>query len=97
MTQPELRFTIHGIPDYSEQLNRMEQMMASEAEQITALNAKVDDLIADVRAAVELLQAERDNFGEPGQAAFDALAAKLEAFDAEVGDADGSDTPPPVE
>lgn len=71
--------------------------MASEVEQLTALSAKVDDLIADVRAAVELLEADRANFSEPGQEAFDALAAKVAAFDAEVGDADGSDTPPPVE
>lgn len=68
--------------------------MASEAEQITALSAKVDDLIADVRAAVELLEADRANFSEPGQEAFDALAAKLDSFDQEIGDADGSDTPP---
>ena len=97
MTLPELRYTIHGIPDYTEQLNRLESMMANEAEQINALSAKVDDLVSDVRAALEILRAERDNLGEAGQAAFDELAAKVDAFDTEIGDADGSDTPPPVE
>lgn len=76
-------------------LTRMEEAMATEAEQINALSAKVDDLIADVRAALAALEADRDNLGEAGQAALDALSDKLAAFDAEVGDADGSDTPEP--
>jgi len=75
-------------------LNALEDHMATEAEQITALTAKVDDVVADVRAALAILVAERDNLGPDGQAALDALTAKVEAFDTEVGDADGSDTPP---
>lgn len=74
--------------------NLLEVHMATEAEQIAALDAKVDDLIADVRAALAILEAERDNLGAEGQAALDALNAKVDAFDAEVGDADGSDTIP---
>jgi len=76
-------------------LNRMEAHMANEAEQITALSAKVDDVISDVRAALAILTAERDNLGAEGQAALDALSAKVDAFDAEVGDADGSDAVAP--
>ena len=76
-------------------LNRMEAHMANEAEQITALSAKVDDVISDVRAALAILTAERDNLGAEGQAALDALSAKVDAFDAEVGDADGSDVVAP--
>lgn len=81
-------------------LTRMEAHMANEAEQIEAVSAKLDDVIADVRAALAILTAERDNLGAEGQAALDTLTAKVDAFDAEVGDADGSDTPPvdpPVE
>lgn len=74
-------------------LEQLETKMANEAEQINALSAKVDDLVADVRAALDILRAERDNFGTEGQAAFDSLVAKVDAFDAEVGDADSSDTP----
>src|SRR5688572_11944198 len=97
MTTPETHLHFH-FPDHTEQLNRMEQLMATEAEQINALTVKVDDLVADVRAALAALEAERENLGADGQAALDALTAKVEAFDAEVGDADGSDTPPePVE
>lgn len=73
---------------------RMEEFMATAAEQLNALSAKLDDLIADVRAALEALAAERENLTPAGQAALDALTAKVDAFDAEVGDADGSDTPP---
>jgi hypothetical protein len=94
MTAPETHLHFH-FPDHTEQLNRMEQMMATEAEQIGALTTKVDDLVADVRAALEALEAERDNLGAEGQAALDTLTAKVEAFDAEIGDADGSDVPEP--
>jgi hypothetical protein len=95
---PELRLIIDGIPDYSAQLDRLEALMANEAEQLGALSTKLDDLIGDVRAALDILRAERDNLGVDGQAALDALTAKVDAFDAEIGDADGSDTPPePVE
>jgi uncharacterized coiled-coil protein SlyX len=74
--------------------DHLEELMATEAEQITALSTKLDDVIADVRAALAILTAERDNLGTEGQAALDSLSAKLAAFDTEIGDADGSDTPP---
>lgn len=76
-------------------LVRMEENMATEAEQLAALSDSVDDLIADVRAALAILVADQANFSPAGQAAFDTLTAKVAAFDAEVGDADGSDTPAP--
>lgn len=75
---------------------RLEDHMATETEQINALSGKLDDLITDVRAALAALTAERDNLGTDGQAALDTLVAKVDAFDAEVGDADGSDTPQPT-
>lgn len=79
---------------------KVEQHMSQETDAFDALNSKVDDLIADVRAALAALTAAEGNLTVEGQAAVDALNAKLDAFDAEVGDADGSDTPPaepPVE
>lgn len=76
------------------QLNRMETRMTAESDAIDAVTAKVDDLVADVRAALAILTTERDSLGAEGQAALDTLNAKVDAFDAEVGDADGSDTPP---
>jgi hypothetical protein len=79
-----------------EEIHTLEELMATEAELITALTVKVDDLIADVRAALAALEADRDNLGPAGQAALDVLTAKIDAFDAEVGDADGSDTPVPT-
>lgn len=69
--------------------------MATAAEQLNTLSGKVDDLVADVRAALEQLEADRENLSEAGQAALDTLVAKIDAFDAEIGDADGSDTPDP--
>lgn len=75
----------------------LEALMATAAEQLTALSAKVDDVIADVRAALDILRADRENLSASGQEALDALVAKVDAFDAEIGDADGSDTPTPAE
>lgn len=101
MATGELHIHAHldGLVALAAGIQRLENLMATEAEQLNAMSAKVDDLVADVRAALEILRAERDNLGPDGQAAFDALDAKLAAFDAEIGDADGSDTPPaePVE
>ncbi|WP_147457244.1 hypothetical protein [Micromonospora pisi] len=68
--------------------------MATAAEQINELSTKLDDLIADVRAALATLTEERENLTETGQAALDSLNAKVAAFDAEIGDADGSENPP---
>lgn len=97
----ELHIHVHldGLVELAASVQRMENTMANEAEQINTLSGKVDDLIADVRALVGILTADRENLGPDGQAALDALSAKVDAFDAEVGDADGSDTPPaePVE
>lgn len=88
-------------------LTHLEQLMATATEAIAALTAQADanstallDLVADVRALIALLSAEQQLTPET-QAAADALAAKLAgdagvigALDTEVGDADGSDTPP---
>ncbi|MEU7978232.1 hypothetical protein AB0B63_06840 [Micromonospora sp. NPDC049081] len=76
-----------------QQLDRMEQTMATAAEQLNTLTTKVDDVMADVRAALDTLRQDRENLSDAGQAAFDNLSAKVDAFDTEIGDADGSDTP----
>lgn len=70
---------------------RMERLMTA-TQQLTDLTVKVDDLIADVRAALATIG--QDELSPDAQAALDGLVAKVQAFDSEVGDADGSDTPP---
>lgn len=84
---------IKALREIPSLLNRLEFMMATAKEQLDNLSVKVDDLVADVRAAREALEADRDNLSDEGQEALDTLSAKLDAFDAEVGDADGSDVP----
>ncbi|MEU8334818.1 hypothetical protein [Micromonospora tulbaghiae] len=79
--------------DTSDTLTRLETAMATAAEQLNTLSTKVDDLVSDVRAALDILRSERDNFSPDAQTAFDQLDQKVAAFDAEIGDADGSDTP----
>ncbi len=88
-------------------INRLENLMATAAEQITALADKIStqgavivDIAADFRALREAMQAERENLTPAGQAALDeantqadAVNTRLAELDDEVGDADGSDTP----
>lgn len=69
---------------------RLERIMTA-TQQLTDLTSKVDDLIADVRAALATIG--QDELSPDAQAALDNLNAKVAAFDSEVGDADGSDTP----
>src|SRR5688500_5907047 len=58
-------------------LTHLEELVATAAEQITALSAKVDDIAADFSALVTALNAERENLTPAGQAALDAANAKI--------------------
>jgi hypothetical protein len=92
-------------------VTNLEASMATAAEQINTLSNKVDglttvttDILADFRAFRDAMNAERENLTADGQAALDAANAKADAaatklgeLDVEVGDADGSDTPPEPE
>lgn len=69
--------------------------MATAAEQIDLLSAKIDDIAGDFRAFADAINTERENLTPAGQAALDAANAKLDAFDVEVGEHDGQPTPPP--
>ncbi len=81
---PELSAVLAGI-------NRLEQFMATEAEVLAVISGKLDAIFADVRA---LLVSERAQLSEEGQEQADNIVGALDAFQAEIGDADGSDTPP---
>lgn len=100
---------LSGLYAYLDQ--RFGEIMTSQAEAFAALAANdaallaaVQDVAADFAALVAAMAVERENLTEAGQAAFDAaqaksaeLSAALAALDTAVGDADGSDTPPPAE
>lgn len=64
--------------------------MATEADQLTAVLTKISDVHADVKAKLDQVRAE---VSPEGQAKFDEVVSAIDAFDAEIGDADGSDTP----
>ena len=96
MTTPEPP-SLSGLIRYwlgTDRIDHLEELMANAKEQLDSLSIRFDDFTADVRAALATLTAERENLTPEGQAALDALSAKLSAADAEVGDADGSDNPP---
>jgi hypothetical protein len=89
-----ININIPGLDIVLAQLQRMENLMVREAEVLDTILGKVNDVFADVRA---LLAAERAQMSDEGQAKADELTAAIDAFDAEIGDADGSDVPPPAE
>lgn len=87
----------------------LEELMATAAEQIAALTTRVEaqgvllvDVAADFEAFKTAMEAERENLTAAGQAALDAanvaldgVATSLTNLDIAIGDADGSDVPPP--
>jgi outer membrane murein-binding lipoprotein Lpp len=75
-------------------LIRLENHMATAREQLDNLSGKVDDIMADVRAFRDATEANREQLSPDAQEAYDRLSAKVDAFNTEVGDADGSDTVP---
>lgn len=91
-----IRRDVRNLLEIPALLTTLEEHMATAREQLNDLSAKVDDLVADVRAAKDALEADRENLSEEGQTALDELTAKVDAFDQEVGDADGSDAAAPA-
>lgn len=94
MTTPDIHIHIHGLADHTVQLNRMEHIMASAAEQLTALQTQLTDTTTDVLAKLDQLAAQAGNLSPEAQATFDSIVAAVTALDTTVGDADGSDNPP---
>lgn len=78
-----------GIDRVLNHLHRLENLMATATEQLNQLNAKVDDIAADV----QVLATKSGQLDAEGQAALDRLTGKLSDLDVQVGDQDGSDTP----
>lgn len=86
----------------------LEAMMATQAEALTELGNRFDnlggvvgDIASDFAAFRQAMEAERETLSDAGQAALDEANAKADAttqkladLDVSVGDADGSDTPP---
>lgn len=64
--------------------------MANEVEQLDEIKTKLADVHGDVKAKLDQVRAE---VSPEGQTALDEIKAALDNFDAEVGDADGSDNP----
>ncbi|UWP85894.1 hypothetical protein Dfulv_17245 [Dactylosporangium fulvum] len=72
---------------------RMERLMATQNEQLTALKDDLDAFFADVDAKLDQLNAQTEDFSPEAQSTFDSIKSLVAAKHAEIGDADGSDTP----
>lgn len=74
---------------------RMEIIMSQETDALHELIAKVTDLHDDVKARINVAAGE---LSAEGKSEMDKVTAAIDAFQAEIGDANGSDNEaPPVE
>ena len=86
--------TAAGVGYAIYRIHRMERLMATQNEQLTALAESLGGFFADVDAKLDQLNAQTEDFTPEAQATFDSIKALVAAKHAEIGDADGSDTPP---
>lgn len=79
-------------------LPRLEIAMASAAEQLTEILNAFRDFKGDVDAKLDQLLNAQGTLNPDAQAVYDEIKAAVAEADAQIGDADGSETPaPPVE
>lgn len=74
-------------------LHRMEIKMSQEVDALNEIKAKLEDVHADVKARLDVVAGE---LSAEGRAEVERIKDALDSFDAEVGDADGSDEQPPA-
>lgn len=75
--------------------DRMENLMSEELDALTEIKTKLADLHEDVKARINVAAGE---LSAEGKAEMDRVTAAIDAFQAEIGDANGSDTEtPPVD
>ncbi len=74
-------------------LYRLERLMATQNEQLTALRTDLGNVFADFDAKLDQLNAQTDTFRPDAQATFDSLKQLVADKQAQLGDVDGSDTP----
>jgi hypothetical protein len=72
-------------------LKQMEKTMTQEVDALNEVKAKLVDLHEDVIARLNVAAGE---LSAEGKAEISSITDAITAFDAEIGDADGSDTPP---
>lgn len=73
-----------------DQLTRMDKKMTQELDALTEIKAKLVDLHEDVIARLNVAAGE---LSAEGKAEVESIIGAITAFDNEIGDADGSDTP----
>lgn len=76
-------------------LDTLGVIMATAAQQLTDLKAQIGDTTADVLAKLDQLTQQAGNLSPEAQATLDEIKAGVQQLDDTVGDADGSDAPPP--
>lgn len=72
---------------------KLESMMSEELDALTEIKTKLDDLLDDVKARWNVLAGELSAEGKTEAA---SINEAIDAFQAEIGDADGSDNETPV-
>lgn len=84
-------------PDLAERLTTLEETVADQVTELTTLRAQVTELVEDLDARLDELEAAQGQFTPEAQTIFDGLKSDVDAIISRVGDADtdGNPTPPP--
>lgn len=72
-------------------LRRMENTMSAEVDALNEIKTKLADVHDDVKARLDVVAGE---LSAEGKNQVEAIKSALDSFDAEIGDADGSEAPP---
>ncbi len=82
---------------HSSRITTLEEQMSNASEQIDAITGRFEDFVNDVNAELNILREHAGNLDVEAQGALDRLSAKLQAADAVIGDADGSEAIDPAQ
>lgn len=99
MAVEDIHIHIHvheGDPDLVARIQALEETVADQVTELTALNDQVVEFVEDLTARIEALEAAQGQFTPEAEAILAPLKAGLQAAVDRVGDADADGNPAPI-
>lgn len=99
MTVEDIHIHIHlheDDPDLVNRVTALEEAMADQVTELTALRDQVTEFVEDLNARIEALEAAQGQFTPEAEAILAPLKAGLQAAVDRVGDADADGNPAPI-
>ena len=83
-------------PDLVSRVTALEEAMANQVTELTALRDQVAEFVQDLGARIDALEAAQGNFTPEAEALLTTLKADIQAATDRVGDADADGNPAPI-